>query len=272
MRAITALILFLALGACNKTVDASDPDAFRQSISEITSGMSEDKKEELRQSMIVLAFDTYQPDKGLWGKAALDAPILLAAKDEIDGLSADEIISLGKTRRNTLIDIEIEGLAGELNRQKKARAENSELFDNLKIDNPKYRIQKSMLMEQPVISFRITNETDVAVSRIFMNGVLASPGRSTPWVEDEFNYEFSGGLEPGEVRVLDLSPNMFGEWGINDQYSRRDDLELSLELFNVELADGTLVLDEETRDPSEIEREMAELQKLRDGAESEPVS
>ncbi|MEL6377012.1 MAG: DUF6694 family lipoprotein [Pseudomonadota bacterium] len=272
MRAVIVLILGLALMACEKTVDASDPESFRESISEIVAGLSEEKKEELRQSMIVLAFDTYQPSKGIWSGAAVDAPILLAAKDEIEGLSADEIISLGQLRRNTLIDTKIGSLASELNRQKKARAENSELFDKLKIDNPKYRIQKSMFVEQPIISFRITNETTAAIRKIFVNGVLASPERSIPWVEDGFNYEFSGGLEPGESRALDLSPNMFGEWAIDDQFSRRDDLELTLDLFNVELADGTRILDEDARDPSEIEREMAELQELRDRVETEPVS
>lgn len=32
-------------------------------------------------------------------------------------------------------------------------------------------------------------------------------------MEEDFNYEFPGGLEPNETQTLNLAPNMFSDWG-----------------------------------------------------------
>ena len=43
--------------------------------------------------------------------------------------------------------------------------------------------------------------------------MFASPGRSVPWLDDTFNYEIPGGVEPGEKTTWQLAPNMFSDWG-----------------------------------------------------------
>jgi hypothetical protein len=68
-------------------------------------------------------------------------------------------------------------------------------------------------MNEPVLSFTITNKGDVPAKRIFLEGTLQTPGRAVPWVKDSFNYEIPGGLEPNESQRLDLAPNMFSDWG-----------------------------------------------------------
>ena len=68
-------------------------------------------------------------------------------------------------------------------------------------------------MSEPVIAISVQNDTGFAVKRASFRGVLASPGRSIPWVDDGFSYEIKGGLEPGEKADWRLAPNMFGDWG-----------------------------------------------------------
>lgn len=60
------------------------------------------------------------------------------------------------------------------------------------------------------------NATGVAVSRAYFRGVLKSPGREIAWLQDDFNYAISGGLEPGETAKWSLEPNMFSDWGTVD--------------------------------------------------------
>jgi len=56
------------------------------------------------------------------------------------------------------------------------------------------------------------NKTEYAISRAYFHGVLVTPGRSIPWVEEDFNYQIRGGIEPNESATWKLAPNMFGEW------------------------------------------------------------
>jgi hypothetical protein len=68
-------------------------------------------------------------------------------------------------------------------------------------------------MTKPIIELTIQNETGFPVKRASFRGVLSSPGRAIPWIDDTFSYEISGGMESGEKDTWRLAPNMFGEWG-----------------------------------------------------------
>ena len=80
------------------------------------------------------------------------------------------------------------------------------------IDAKLYRSEDSIGMKKPVIELIVQNNTGIPVKRAYFRGVLTSPGRSVPWIDDTFNYEISGGLETGEKVTWKLAPNMFGEW------------------------------------------------------------
>ena len=71
----------------------------------------------------------------------------------------------------------------------------------------------SIGMTEPLIELTVQNDTDHSVKRAYFRGVLASPGRAIPWIDDTFNYEIAGGVEPGEKTTWRLTPNMFGDWG-----------------------------------------------------------
>jgi hypothetical protein len=59
----------------------------------------------------------------------------------------------------------------------------------------------------------LVNKGKIAIKKIYIEGTLQTPGRSVPWVKESFNYEISGGVEPGESRAFSLAPNQFGAWG-----------------------------------------------------------
>ena len=92
---------------------------------------------------------------------------------------------------------------------------------------------------------------------------MSSPGRTIPWVSDDFNYEFTGGLEPGESKNLDLEPNMFGEWRYNNDYSNKTDLKLEISLMNLEDASGEKLLKGDPGDAKAKEVDAAEKQKMK---------
>lgn len=71
-------------------------------------------------------------------------------------------------------------------------------------------------MKEPRITLRVRNGTGRAVSRAYFVGTVQSPGRSVPWLKEEFNYSVPGGLEPGEEATWQLAPYQFSEWGSVD--------------------------------------------------------
>jgi hypothetical protein len=61
------------------------------------------------------------------------------------------------------------------------------------------------------IELTVQNDTALPVSRAYFRAVYVSPGCSSAWVEDTFNYRIPGGLEPGEKSTWKLLP--FGDLG-----------------------------------------------------------
>jgi|GEM_PF-2335116 len=73
--------------------------------------------------------------------------------------------------------------------------------------------ENSIGIREPTIELTVQNDTAHPVKRAYFRGVLASPGRSIPWIDETFNYSVAGGVEPGEKVAWTLSPGMFGKWG-----------------------------------------------------------
>lgn len=117
------------------------------------------------------------------------------------------------------------------------------------IEQARFYFSKDRFSSDPVIDLSIKNGTDQAVSRFYCRGVLSSPGRETPWVDDTFNYSVRGGIQPGETKQFKLSPNMFGAWG--QAPKDRDDLEFSVTVYRLDGAD------EEELFPSEFSEDDA---------------
>jgi hypothetical protein len=255
------LLAAMLMAGCGQRVNTSSPDAYGKSIEAMVKDLSADKQAELKDSLIAITFNTAEPETGIWSQAEPTAPVFLGAKDKINGLTADQIIKLGYETRIKLLDQKIADDAASAQRYQAARAKVADVFQGVKIDNAQYRVDKGALdIERPQIMLHITNGSKRPIKTIDVRGVLTSPGRAVPWVSSAFNYEFPGGLEPGESQSLTLEPNMFDDWKAQDSFSHRTDLHLDLTLINAAGADGTKLIDETMVDDKTATAEATKLQ------------
>ena len=255
------LLAAMLVAGCGQRVNTSSPDAYSKSIAAMVKDMPSDKQAELKDSLIAITFNTAEPETSIWSQAEPTAPVFLGAKDKINGLTADQIIKLGYQTRIKLLDQKIADDAASAQRYQAARAKVADVFQGVKIDNAQYRVDKGALdIERPQIMLHITNGSKRPIKTVYVKGILTSTGRAVPWISSDFNYEFPGGLEPGESHSLTLEPNMFGDWKPQDSFSRRTDLHLDLTLINAAGGDGTMLLDENMVDDKTAAAEATKLQ------------
>lgn len=93
------------------------------------------------------------------------------------------------------------------------RAEQQAQLDSIVLSKARFSYRTESYRDQPIVSFSISNNGMLPIKRIFLAATLKTPGRAVPWLEESFNYDVRGGLEPKEVQDLNLAPNSFSEWG-----------------------------------------------------------
>jgi hypothetical protein len=139
------------------------------------------------------------------------------------------------------------------------------LFD---VVGARFYFAKNTFSDEPVIELTVLNKTAYPVSKAHFYGTLKSPGRSIPWLEEEFSYEIRGGLEPGEQATWKLAPNIFGDWA--EVPKNRNDMILYVQTTGIDGADGEPIIDFVTNDDYnkrefELNTRLAELQKVLPG-------
>jgi hypothetical protein len=100
---------------------------------------------------------------------------------------------------------------------------------------PSFYFQKGSLGEEAVIKLNVVNKTEHAVGKVSFQGTLSSPDRTVPWVQDSFEYEIPGGIEPGEEAEWKIKLNMFSEW--NKAPKNRNDMVLKVTVLMIYGAD-----------------------------------
>lgn len=199
-------------------------------------------------------------------------PVLFFGLGAVRGKKAlDEV---GKSIDKTSVDISKAWDEGELTSVKKEIADlerrkteaqrQASALSGIAISEAKYGWSKSDFMSEPVIEFRIKNATGKALTRIYFHGKVTTPGRTVPWVDEDFNYTIQGGLESGEEKHLSLAPNQFGPWG-SAELKKRDDLVFAMTVVNAEDASGSKLV--EDFDKSD-EDHLADLRKKQSDLES----
>lgn len=252
MKKLIAMLILVTLvaGCGDKKVDSSTDETLKSSIEAVKSSLNEEKKKEFEDAIQALAFSEIG---NIFEAAANPDGMQRKIKDKLNGKTADEIIAEGnriiaerkkKEKEQALNEIEeINTKIAELE-QKRSAAENAkEDLKKFNVVRSRFYFQKSSFMEEAIIELTVKNQTQHAVSRAYFQGVLASPGRSVPWVQDSFNYKISGGLEPGEQVTWKLSPNMFGEW--SKAPKDRKDMVLTVSVTRIDGADEKPIYDSE---------------------------
>ncbi len=224
-----------------KTIDARDEESLKSSISAIQGDLSDSQKKDFEEAVQLLVFSELQNKGGIFALAAQDPEDLASdLYKSLDGKSASEVIKLAEEQKQNLKRKQLQSIEQEIADLAKRKSEANKTADvlaKIEITNPKFYWTTEYYSKKPVIDFTITNNTDTAIARGFFHGTVASPGRTIPWVSQAFNYEFKGGLEPGETKTLQLAPNMFGDWAVPETRDR-DDIVMTIDIVNAENAEG----------------------------------
>jgi hypothetical protein len=263
---ITIAAVAVLLPACQARVDTSSPQAYSASIQKLLENKSPAQKADFQHALAALAFGSADPaDGGMFSNADPTSPVFMGAADKIKGKTFEQVIKAGYEAQLQALNNTIAEDVAAAQRAQSERQKNAVVFDNIHVDNARYRAETNILsMREPVISFDITNGSKLPIKAIYLHGLLSSPGRAIPWVSSEINYDFEGGLEPGEHQHLDLSPNQFGDWAAKDTFATRPDLQLSLTLANVEGPDGTKLIHDDADDADAKKVDAAQKERIRE--------
>lgn len=238
------LIIAVSLGVCacksEKTIDGKSEEAFKKSIEEVKNGLPTDQREDFDKAIMATALD----GANLFEAAADAEGMKNKMRDRLDGKTAKDILAKAediRTERRNQQNEQIQKEIEELTKREADAKESSAKLKAFSIDKSRFYFDDSKYSTKPLIELSVTNNTKFAISRAYFRGVLATPGRSVPWVEDDFNYSISGGLEAGETAVWTLAPNMFGEWGKAPK--DRQDMVFTATVKRIDGADGEALLD-----------------------------
>jgi hypothetical protein len=266
MRKLVSLIaLLIFLVGCQKTIDGSSEEAFQQSVSDMKEGMTEAEREKFDEALVVIAMKDV--DLGAMMAGVQDGETIVSdTRRALEGKSADEVLAWAdeirerqqkkaEQRQQEQLAEEIAEAKRTVDELRKAESAAQAARDGLEsfvVTEPKFYKRKQRFgNDQPIIDFKVTNNTGKPISRAYFRGTLKSPGRAVAWHEDTFNYSIPGGLEPGESAHWKLEPNMFSDWGTAEVGS---DALLNIEVMRLDGADGEPLFDASGWGPEEQER------------------
>lgn len=207
-----ALIALLLIG-CSKTFDASTEEARKSSVEAMRQSLPEEKREKFQNSLMIVAMDGLSLSDLAQGDAAL-----ADAFSGMQGMTAQQIMDKAdaivaareaKEREQALQEI------AELEKQRKDAEADAESLKKFEVARSRFWLERERysIRAQPKIALSLKNGTEHAIARVFAVGTIATPGRSVPWLKEDFNFSISGGIEPGETYDTVLEPNMFSDWG-----------------------------------------------------------
>ena len=240
----------LLLTSCQPTIDGSSEEAMTISVAEIKQSLNDEKKAEFEEALgvvLVGGMDFGKAMQAAFRGEEYDADAVMdSIRRSLSGKSADDIIAQAeaiKAERLAKEKAEAKEELDELIAKREASEAAAQQLAQFKVSDARfYKRQEGTYFktEKPIIEMTVTNETSVAVSHAYFTGTLQSPGRSVPWLKEDFNYGISGGLEPGESDQWVLAPNQFSDWGKVDAPS---DAVLTIETVRLDGPDGESAFD-----------------------------
>lgn len=215
-----ALTLVTFTGCGDPRIDGTSNESMKESVQNIRESLPEPKRNEFDEAMQVLALDRLSLEdlitEGFAGADMIEDRI----RRSLDGKTAEEVIEEAERIRSEREEKEKQQVLEEIRELEQKRTDAESARAQLKkfrvIRSRFYLRKREFFGKEPIIELTVENGTDLAVSRAYFEGTLASPNRSVSWHRDEFNYSIPGGLEPGEKATWYLAPNMFSDWGTVD--------------------------------------------------------
>lgn len=247
-RSISALALgslLIALCGCSApTIDSSTQETAKASAQKIRESLPDQDRERFDKALFVVMMNSVAGDKSLLELASADPEQMkVDALAKLDGKSAEEIFALADAIKEERAQAErVQALAeiAELEKKKEQAMLAAVGLAKFEVTRSRHYLQPQRYgSPEPLIEMSVKNNTGKPVSRAYFRGVVSSPGRSVPWIEDDFNYAIPGGLEHGEAADWSLAPNMFSDWGRQTP----GDAVLILTVTRLDGADGEALFD-----------------------------
>ena len=256
MKKLVILAMCAALAACEKpTLDTTSDEAFKASLEKVVASLPEEQRSQFQSDVAYLAMQSMDLGAIMSGKSPTDVAGDMRA--QFTGKTGEQVIAQAaaarveqerREREQALAEIQ------ELLAKQQAAAEAAAQLAQFKVTRSRFYKQQSsnrFLGPEPVIELDVTNGTSSAVSRAYFRGTIASPGRQVPWLTDTFNYEISGGIEPGESVSWALAPNQFTDWG---KVEAPEDAVFTVEVYRLDGPDGKALYDASGLSERELQR------------------
>lgn len=240
------LVVVLLLSGCGEPkLDGTSEDAMKKSVQKVSESLPEDKRAKFEEDLNLLIMGGIDFNAVLRGEKPEST--MKNVLSELNGKTAEQVSSTASALRIERERKEREQALQEIDELNKKEAEASDAKQQLAaftVTKSRFYLQedKYSYRPKPVIEITVKNGTQSAVSRAYFKGTVASPGRSIPWIVEDFNYEISGGLEPGEQQSWSLLPNQFGAWG---NVNPPKDAVFTVEVVRLDGADKKALFDSE---------------------------
>jgi hypothetical protein len=211
------LLCLLILISCVKdpVVDSETDETFKNSMEEIRKSLETNDKKKLDDAIKMILFSGLDL-KAIFSGGGNVEDFKKKNMEKLNGKNAKQIIAEGDKLLNTRKKKEKEQAVKEISEleAKKLKSEKDKVsLKAIKVVKSRFYKKKSTYTVNPIIEVTVKNGTKHSISRMYFAGTLASKGRKVPWLKEDFNYEISGGVEPGETKSWTLAPNSFSKWG-----------------------------------------------------------
>lgn len=211
------LVAMVAAGCSDPTIDASSDAKMKESVTKVRESLPEGRRSDFDQAVQLIAFSQVNM-KSLFANGSADAGDMEGKmREALNGKTAEQVLAQAEQIQAERKAREKEQALAEIRElvAKREQAEQAEQqLDKFQVVRSRFYMRERQYRgEQPIIELTVKNGTEQAVSRAYFSGTIASPDRSVPWHQDQFNYSISGGLEPGEEATWTLAPNRFSDWG-----------------------------------------------------------
>ena len=198
------LVAMVAAGCSDPTIDASSEAKMKESVTKVRESLPEGRRSDFDQAVQLIAFSQVNM-KSLFANGSADAGDMEGKmREALNGKTAEQVLAQAE-------QIQAERKARE---KEQALAEIRELVAKREqAEQAEQQLDKFQVVRSRFYMRERQYRGEQAVSRAYFSGTIASPDRSVPWHQDQFNYSISGGLEPGEEATWTLAPNRFSDWG-----------------------------------------------------------
>lgn len=207
----------LAAGCGAPRIDGTSPEKLAASIQKVTASLPEAERSKFGAAVMTVSTKDLLTGglASLAGKSS--EQIQAQAASTLNGKTAAEVIAAAEAIRAEIAAKERAQALTEIkeleDKKAGATAARNELA-KFEISRSRFRLVPQRFGgPEPLIEMTVKNGTAAPISRAYFVGTVASPGRTIPWIREDFNYQIAGGLEPGESASWSLAPNQFGPWG-----------------------------------------------------------